>query len=244
MPVFGGISALPVVIGHRGLRRPGIAENTPTAFAAAFEEGAEWVELDARRSADGVPVVYHDGWTADRTPIVSRTAAELKSAGIFALADVLDALPAGLGVNIEVKNLPGEPDYDPDDAIAEMVAGVMADRQPRPVLLSSFNPLTVAALVRSRPDLPAGLIHYEGIAVADAIPLALEFGAVALASRIGAAGLDEPGIGAAHAAGLEVMVWTVNDLAEATRLAAAGVEALCTDDPAALIAGLAATRPG
>ena len=244
MPVFSPNSAPPVIVGHRGVRRPNLAENTPAAFAAAVAEGARWVELDARRSADDVPVVSHDGWTPDRTPVVDLTAAELAAAGIVSLADVLAAMPAGVGVNVEVKNLPGEPDYDPDDAIAPLVAEVVDGRADRPLLLSSFNPLTVAALVRCAPAVPAGLVHYDAIAVAAAIPLALEFGAVALASRVGAAGLDEDGIAAAHDAGLEVMVWTVNDPAEAIRLANAGADALCTDDPAALVAALAATRRG
>ena len=238
MPVFQPVSTRPVIVGHRGLRRADLAENTPDAFAAAVAEGATWVELDARRSVDDVPVVHHDGWTPDRTPVVDRTAGELAEAGIFSLADILDALPAGVGVNIEVKNLPGEPDYDPEDGIAPLVAEVMDGRAGRPTLMSSFNPLTVGALVRCLPDVPAGLIHYDAIAVADAIPLALEFGAVALASRVGAAGLDDEGIAAAHAAGLELMVWTVNDPDEAIRLAAAGADALCTDDPAALVTAL------
>ena len=43
--------------------------------------------------------------------------------------------------------------------------------------------------------------------------------------------------GAAHAAGLAVLAWTVNDLATARRLRTLGVDALCTDAPDELAAG-------
>ena len=238
MTVFSR-SGHPVVVGHRGVRRPGVAENTPPAFAAAAAEGAKWVELDARRSADGMAVVYHDGCTPDGVAIVQRTAGELAASGLHTLAAVLAVMPEGLGANIEVKNLPGEPDYDPDDAFVEVVAEVVrATAGTRPLLMSSFNPLTVGALAAALPDVPAGLIHYEGISVAAAAELAVEFGAVALASRLGADGLDAAGIGQAHDAGLEVMAWTVNDVVVARNLAAAGVDAICTDDPATVSAAL------
>src|SRR5947208_14930169 len=47
------------VIAHRGAsaRAP---ENTPAAFRAALEDGADGVELDARLTADDVVVVMHD----------------------------------------------------------------------------------------------------------------------------------------------------------------------------------------
>ena len=243
MAVFEGFGAPPVVVGHRGVRRLDIAENTPPAFTAAAAEGARWVELDARRSADGVPVVYHNGWTADGVAVVERTAAELSGVGVHSLADIFDALPPTMGVNVEVKNLPGEPDYDPDDQIVDAVAAVMESFQGgRAVFYSSFNPLTVEALLRRLPDAHVGLIHYEGIAVADAIPLALEAGATVLSSNVAATGLDADGIAQAHEAGLSVMVWTVNDVDVAHALAAAGVDAICTDAPGAILEGFAATR--
>ena len=243
MPVFDR-SWNPLVVGHRGVRRSDVAENTPDAFATAAAQGADWVELDARRTADGQIVVYHNGCTPDGVPVVQRTAAEHAASGIFTLTEVLAALPSGLGVNIEVKNLPGEPDYDPDDGVVPLVARVVEQSaQGRPLLLSSFNPLTVAALVHHLPDAATGLIHYDAISVVAAAEVAVEYGAVALASRIGAAGLDSAGIAAAHDAGLAVMMWTVNDMAVALHLAQAGVDAICTDDPAALRAVLDARPP-
>ena len=58
-------SPRPVVIGHRGY--PSIApENTLASFDRALQAGVDLVELDYHHSADGIPVVIHDG-TLDRT---------------------------------------------------------------------------------------------------------------------------------------------------------------------------------
>src|SRR4051794_36499575 len=48
-----------LVLGHRGASaaRP---ENTLAAFATALADGADGVELDVRRTLDGVLVVHHD----------------------------------------------------------------------------------------------------------------------------------------------------------------------------------------
>lgn len=239
MGPFPNQAGRPLVVGHRGVRDGIVPENTPAAFAAAFAAGAEWVELDARRSADGVPVVYHDGWCGDAVPVVDRTADELKALGICTLDEVLRALPGGMGVDLEVKNLPGEPDYDPEDAVVAAVAEVVRPLEgDRPLVVSSFNPLTVAELVRALPDVPAGLVHFDSLSVTAAVPIALEQGAAALCSRIGAPNLDREGIAAVHAAGLGLLVWTVNDLVQAAQLAIDGVDAICTDHPGALVAAL------
>jgi glycerophosphoryl diester phosphodiesterase len=238
MEPFANEAGRPLVVGHRGMRGRRVRENTPEAFAAAAAAGAHWVELDARRCADGV-VVYHDGWCPDGVPVIDRTVDALAALGICTLDEVLPALPAGLGVDLEVKNLPGEPDYDPHDtlvgAVAEVVRAAVGDR---PLLVSSFNPLTVAALVRTLPDVPAGLVHFDSLSVTAALPIAVEQGAVALCSRIGSPDLDAAGIAAVHDAGLGLLVWTVNNLVHAAQLAIDGADAICTDDPGALVAAL------
>ena len=228
----------PVVMGHRGAPRRA-PENTPASFAAAADEGASWVELDARRAADGTVVLSHEPTTPDGVAIVERDAEELAAVGVHRLDAVLDGLPAGLGVDVEIKNLPGEPDYDPDEQVVPLVAAVLGPRLgTRPLCVSSFNPATVAATIAELPDVHAGLVTMDTIAVDAAAEVALEVGARLLGPHVDCDGLDAGTVAAVHDEGLEVLVWTVNDPGRARALASAGVDALCTDDPAGILAAL------
>ena len=100
------------VIAHRGASRRA-PENTLAAFRLARELGADMVELDARHTLDRVVVVHHDAFLADGRAIVAQRAVSLP-AHVPTLADALDAC-AGMHVNVEIKNSPGDPDHDPDD---------------------------------------------------------------------------------------------------------------------------------
>lgn len=236
-------SQQPLVVSHRGVRRPGVRENTPAALAAAAAAGADWVELDVRRSADGVAVVAHDAHTRDGVPIVMRDAAALADVGVSRLVEALAVLPARVGVDVEVKNLPGEPDFDESNAVAHIVAATVRPHVgSRPLAMTSFNPLTVAALAAALPELPAGLVHSRSLRVTAALAIAAEHGAQLLCPEVGSLGLDPGTVGAVHDAGMALLVWTVNDAEQALALAAAGVDALCTDDPAALRGWLTPAR--
>lgn len=233
-----GPSPLPVVMGHRGAPARA-AENTPASFAAAVAYGATWVELDARRSADGVVVVHHDPETADGVPVVERTAADLQGLGVFTLTTVLDGLPPGIGVDVELKNLPGQVDYDEDETLAALVGAVLEQRAgDRPVLVSSFNPGTALAVAGALDGVPAGLLSGDSLAADAACEIAGELGFQAVCPHVDAPGLDAATIAAAHDGGLAVLVWTVDDPDRGRALAADGVDALCTNDPAGLVAAL------
>src|SRR5690606_18439060 len=107
----------------------------------------------------------------------------------------------------------------------------------RPLLASSFDPLTVEALSGSVPDLPTGLLHGDTLALEDAGEIAAEVGAEVLCPHVDARiGPDE--VAAAHADGFAVLVWTVDAPERAVELADAGVDALCTNDPAGIAAAL------
>jgi glycerophosphoryl diester phosphodiesterase len=77
MPSGQGLRQLRIY-GHRGDRRRAL-ENTPEAFALALGEGAEGIETDVRRLADGTIVLFHDDEIAG-TPVETFTFAELSTA--------------------------------------------------------------------------------------------------------------------------------------------------------------------
>lgn len=229
----------PVVVGHRGAPRRA-RENTPRAFAAAAAEGATWVELDVRTARDGL-VVHHDPCTDDDVLVADQRMATLRARGVWSLQEVLAGLPAGLGVDVEVKAGPAEAGARAVPALAARLAPVLrAAADERPLCTSSFDVPTVAALVHALPEVPAGLLRRPSVRAASGLALAVELGARVLCPHALSAGLSRDLVGAAHAAGVAVLVWTVDRPARLRALAAIGVDAICTNEPAVAVAALRA----
>lgn len=227
----------PAVIGHRGVRGGGPPENTAAAVAAAAAQGAGWVELDVRLSADGVPVLSHDPTLADGRAVAELDAAALRRAGVADLAAVLETAADGVGVDLELKNLPGEPGFDPDHGLIERVAAVVAAARPRPLLVSSFNPETLERARAALPQAPAGWLYHAELDPGEAAGIAEACGAAVLAPHVDAR-LERCDVAALHERGLAVLVWTVDDPGRLRALAAAGVDAVCADEPGGALAAL------
>ena len=223
----------PRVWAHRGARRQA-PENTLAAFTRARALGADGVELDARRTADDVVVVHHD-------PAVRRVG--LLSAAPFptlraarpdvpTLDEALD-ICAGMTVNVELKNLPGQRDYDPTERVAALVAATLDRRGHRDdVLVSSFN-LETLDRFRTLDPSRTGFLTLRGFDPLVALPLLAERGHGAVHPDV--RGLDSSRaaavVEAARRLGLAVHVWTVNRRVMFVELAAAGVDAVITDVP-------------
>ena len=105
-------------------------ENTVEAFEEAAVQGADWVELDVRLSADDVLVVHHDAHYPDGR-LVRDVPMDEVPAHVPSLAEAFEACD-GMGVNVEVKNLPGDPDHEASVVACEAVAG-LASRPSGPV---------------------------------------------------------------------------------------------------------------
>src|SRR3954468_1541818 len=126
----------PTILAHRGASSSH-RENTIDAFRASGPMGASWVELDVRRTADGLLAVHHDAHLGDGRAIVELQAAELP-ASVPSLAEALDAC-APLGVNVEIKNSPNDVDFDESAALVEPVIADIRGASVA-VLVSSFHP--------------------------------------------------------------------------------------------------------
>lgn len=168
-----GDYGLPPVVGHRGAAAEA-PENTVAGFAKAAQLGVAWVEIDARLTADGRCVVYHDE-TLERIAGVSSRIGEVPfsvlsghDAGAWfdpAFAGervpTLDAALAaigglGLGVNIELKRCPGR-----EARLVEETAGAVSRNWPSqlpPPLISSFDEPLLARARDIVPELPRALI--------------------------------------------------------------------------------------
>jgi glycerophosphoryl diester phosphodiesterase len=250
------------VHGHRGARavRP---ENTMAAFVYAIEQGADVVELDLAVTRDGVLVVSHDpvlpkqicqGEGAERV-IRRMTLEELRQwdcgspnpafprqqpapgARIPTLDEVFELSSRGsFHFNIETKISPQHPEYAPapDEFARLAIEAVRRHGLEARVILQSFDFRTLAAARRMGPEIRRAAL-YEG-PPRDLIAMTREAAATILSPHYSL--VTSRVVADAHAAGLTVTPWTANDPVVWDRLAAAGVDAIITDDPAGLIAWL------
>src|ERR1700722_15976479 len=147
-------TSLPLVIAHRGAS-PDAPGNSPAAFEAAIAQGADAVELDVRRTSDGVLVVHHN---ASRRGV---PLAMLTYSGLVRLSrhepprldTVLDLCAGRIAVDIEVKEAGFE---------AEVVEEA-SRRFPRDRLLyTSFEEPVVSTIKRLDPDARCGLLLGPG----------------------------------------------------------------------------------
>src|SRR6476646_5761786 len=172
-------SGRPLVLGHRGASAVA-PENTVAAFERARELGADGVELDVRRSADGVLTVHHDPDVAGVGHIAQTTIADLRAAqpDIATLDEALAAC-RGLLVNAEVKCLPWEPDADRDGSVMraalDAIDAFAAGAPDTSFVISSFSIDAVDLAREYAPQFPTGWLT-SGFAVADGARRAAEHG--------------------------------------------------------------------
>jgi glycerophosphoryl diester phosphodiesterase len=231
-----------LVLGHRGSPRQA-RENTIEAFARARDDGADGVELDVHRCADGVLVVHHDADVADFGVLAEHPFAVVRATHpwIPTLPEVLDEC-RGLLVNIEIKNSPADADFDPDERAAAAVVDLLRSRgRTDDVIVSSFHLPSIGRVRSLDATIPTGFLHVLDPPPLEAVAIAAAAGHDAVHPFFGVLNEDHAMevVAAADARGLGVNPWTVNDPDEIVRLARAGVHAVITDDPALARAALA-----
>ena len=231
----------PHAFAHRG----GAAhapENSWTAFEHAVKLGYAYLETDARATSDGKLVAFHDR-TLDRVtdgsgPIGSRPYREiaaLRVAGsepIPLIEDLLGAWP-DVCFNIDLKDEPG----------IALLAGVLRR-------MGAWDRVCVTSFSGSRLRTARGLLDRPVcMATSPAVIAAVRYtiGAASPGAETGLLGrrlaqwqvrcAQVPGkvastsfVRRAHALGLDVHVWTINDRAEMGRLLDLGTDGIMTDD--------------
>jgi glycerophosphoryl diester phosphodiesterase len=213
------------VFAHRGCTE-GFVENTLEAFAEAGRRGADGVELDVRLTADGALAVHHDAEVPGAGPVSALRVADLP-AHVPLLADVLAVCDA-MVVNVEIKNAPQDPGFDPSEAVAGLTAAVIDEAGwTGRVLVSSFQVATLRAVQAVDGRLALGALWGFGDDPGAALREAAEAGIAAVHPFVGVV-TPELVVGA-HALGLAVNVWTVNAPHDLQAMVALGVDAVITD---------------
>lgn len=247
-----------MIIAHRGAS--GVApENTTASIEAAIDGGADVVEIDVQRTRDGRLVNFHD-CTLDRTTdIAVRRAGETglsvsdldlvelqqldvgswfgpthATARILTLQEVVAQARGRVGLLVEISPCPHYVGTGlPDQIVTELQAepGYVDETLEQDQLwVQSFNPDDGRRVRELLPTVPIGLLTRER-------PTPEEIaGAAGWADQINppCETVDDELVESVHRAGLALNCWTVNEVADADRLIALGVDGLITDYPARL----------
>jgi glycerophosphoryl diester phosphodiesterase len=233
---------VPLAMAHRGGAIEHL-ENTMPAFQACVDLGYRYLETDVQVTADGVLVAFHDATLeriTDRTGRVDALrwseVAEARIGGrepIVRLEDLLAAWP-DVRFNLDIKAAgvlaPLVRMVRRMDVADRICLGSFSDariaaarRLFGPAVCTSLGPRGVAALrLSSYSPRAAGLVRIQ----AGCAQVPLQLGGRAL--------VDERFLAAAHARGLQVHVWTVDDPVEAEQMLDLGVDGIMTDRPAML----------
>ena len=231
----------PIAFAHRG-GTTAAPENSLRAFRDAVDLGYRWLETDVHATSDGVLVAFHDDdlerTCGERRTIAGSTWSSLSSARLGGtdpiplLDDLLDEFPDAR-LNIDCK---ADQALEPlirklrdRDLLDRVCIGSFSDRRLArvrsefgPRVCTSMGPREVASLaLRSLSRLP---VRKAGPALAAQVPVTQGPVPVTTARFLRNA----------HALGIHVHVWTVDDPIEIARLLDLGVDGVMSDDTRAL----------
>jgi len=216
--------ARPQSIAHRGASGHE-HENSRSAFRKARQSGADGVELDVHATRDGAIVVHHDAAIAGAGRIADLTLDRVQQSllpngeTVPQLSEVLP-LMRGLDVWVEVKGL--EEYFD-----ALLLRTLAEGPEPDRYAVHSFDHRLVRRLGNREPGLMRGVLLCAR--VVDPIPVLDAAGARVLWQS--AEWVDRQLVSTLHGAGRRIIAWTANDDADIGRLAALGVDGICSDHP-------------
>lgn len=207
------------MVAHRGAsaQQP---ENTLAAFQAAVEAGADIVEFDVRRSPDGALVISHDP--------VERARPRLPT-----LDEALELLRGRVALEVEIKNVPGEADYEPSGAaIARDVVAALRRHAFADAFIASFDAECLRSVEELDSGIPTGLLVEPTDDLEDALERAAGRHAFLLPAASALESADETFVDRAHERAICICTWTVDDPAAMEQLFELGADAVETNDPA------------
>lgn len=261
MKLFRG-EGPPISVGHRGaaLLAP---ENTLGSFEVAIAAGAEAIEFDVLDLLDGPLVLAHCddllevSHGAASGTVRIRTLAELRE-----IAPDLPTLDEALAFIAARPGLIAHVDLKLTTRLGEVAAAIVSHGLEGRTIASSFHVEALAELRRHAPGVKIGFTYPEdrlGVTRHRVLHPLIRFGTrvmriflpwriAAMADRAGAQALmlhhavvSAAAVERAHAVGIAVWAWTVDEPADLQRMRRAGVDAVITNDPTILAKPLLVT---
>jgi glycerophosphoryl diester phosphodiesterase len=264
-PAAAAAAATPQIHAHRGGTVVNGKAKYPEESLAAYRNAARndfVLEVDAKLTEDGVPVAIHDA-TLDRTtnctgevrtftlaaiagcktdvlgspgsPLATKPAS--KPAPIIKIQSLLEyARKAGATVNLEIKNVPSDPDYDSTPAFANRVMdAVIASRIPRSqLIIQSFVAGNLDVAAQRLPGVATSLLAVQAINEAYLqVAFDKDYDIISPEWPVSADYVRR-----AHGNGLDVIPFTLDSAADVRAARAAKVDELITDDPLAAAAAM------
>ena len=215
---------------------------TIEAYAMALETGAEYVEFDIRRTADGELAVYHDPRTRQGEVLAAISyprLCELAGYRVPRVADVMTLIAGKATGHLDLKDTGGE------EKVVEMALDILG---PGNFVMTTLEDRSVAAIKTRFPAVPAALslgrdlnevprARRAATRLSELFPMrrlrACRADWVAVHRRLAAAGV----LARCHRAGIRTMIWTVDEDAEIRRwLADPRVTVLITNRPGDAVA--------
>jgi glycerophosphoryl diester phosphodiesterase len=224
----------PLVYAHRG-DRSHAEDNTLEAYSLAVEAGADGIELDVRRTRDGVLILSHDDRHEglDTFPSLDFSLLREVAPQVPTLREAMEVIPRNIFVNVEIKNFPHEAGFDTERRIVdETISELRYYDDPERILLSSFDPVSMQRAGQVGPEFLRGLlvlapVQFEvGLATAQGLSVDAIHPAFSHMQNDAAGVMDE-----IREAGLAAVLWSVNTPEEVASMAQAGVDVVITDDP-------------
>lgn len=224
------------VTAHRGASAY-YPENTYSAVKGAYEAGADYCEIDVRKTKDGRLAVIHDKnvkrltgenknvWELDMEelkalPVKTGGDSGEETAHIAEFSEILSiSRETGLLMNVEIK-----PHGHGDSDIAELVVSEINKAGCSDLcFISSMNRAVLSEVKRIAPSMKT--IYISSLAFGD--PSELDFAdGISVEATFATRALTR----AAHRAGMEISAWTVNDILRTEGVIASGVDNIITDD--------------
>lgn len=242
------------IAAHRG-DRAAAPENTIPAIDAALAGSRDFVEVDVRLTLDREPVLLHDA-TVDRTTDGAGRVADLT-------LEQVRALDAGswFGAEFAGTQVPRFGEFldrlaaFPDSAalielkgswVGEDIHGLLRSIYLRGVqdrvVFASFEPGTLTELRVADPVIPR--VYIRRVLPLDPVAVAERYGAIAILTRPSALAAAPDAVATMHAAGLGLLLYTLNSEDRWNEALGLGVDGIVTDKPSKLDRWLAATAPG